>query len=674
MSRKTTCLALALLLLSAGPLLAAAPVPGDSEVDRLFWSRHWDSLEKYAAPRMDDLSPRELAVYANALWLQRQYGRSLEYLIELETEIPPELRPYLEMLVTLGYERTGRPVKAAEKAKTLWERKNRFLAPYAAYALGRLSQNTGDFSGAREWYLKMAEYGRDSRQRRQALQAVLSLPSPPLGDALGLLRESSFDKRALAILSDAGEKCPPDGFFYLGYNAYFDGEYAQAADYLQKVKETSALFDRASYFRGRALYRTGNASTAVGLWKDLALSDSRYASSSVASLRRASIDGDREAFFALETIAASESRSAAAALAALAETVSRRQGAEKALEYEDQLLDRFPDTQQAVDVLWERGWGEWRSGIPEKALESWNRGLHAGSGSRQEPRLLYWMSRAAETAGENILARGLVRRLETQYPLDYYRVLASPGYRPEVSPHTPEYLCGSPGLLESWGFVVYARLQLAGSTETSDIFRAARLALWMGDARGAYLAASLLARDATRLDPLPGPLLEALYPLAWERDVREAAGRFGLDPVDIWSIMRQESGFEAEAASPAGALGLMQLMPPTARENASMLDLKPGDVLNPSRNILLGAHHFMRLEKMFDRKELAFAAYNAGQGSVGRWLPMRGPLDEWIEEIPYDETSNYLKRVLANRDAYRLTHPGLAGSAAETAEKTVEKD
>jgi soluble lytic murein transglycosylase len=125
---------------------------------------------------------------------------------------------------------------------------------------------------------------------------------------------------------------------------------------------------------------------------------------------------------------------------------------------------------------------------------------------------------------------------------------------------------------------------------------------------------------------------------------------------EIWAIMRRESAFNPLAASHVGAMGLMQLMPPTARENARLLGLdEEADFFEPEVNILLGANHFGRLRGMFERVEHAVAAYNAGQGRVRSWLENTGEKTdwvEWIEEIPFDETREFVRQVMANRHVY----------------------
>jgi soluble lytic murein transglycosylase len=122
--------------------------------------------------------------------------------------------------------------------------------------------------------------------------------------------------------------------------------------------------------------------------------------------------------------------------------------------------------------------------------------------------------------------------------------------------------------------------------------------------------------------------------------------------------------------SAAGAVGLTQLMPPTAQEMARRLKLpRPGaaDLADPALNIRLGAAHLGELLARFGGSApLALAAYNAGGGAVRGWWRARAalPLDEFVEDIPLQETRGYVKRVLRSYAAYRMLYgaegePGL---------------
>jgi soluble lytic murein transglycosylase len=116
-------------------------------------------------------------------------------------------------------------------------------------------------------------------------------------------------------------------------------------------------------------------------------------------------------------------------------------------------------------------------------------------------------------------------------------------------------------------------------------------------------------------------------------------------------VLRQESLFRADAASSAGALGVAQLTPQTARETARRWKLPAptrADLFDPRINITLGAARVAELLEQFDEQlPVALGAYNAGASAAARWLPPRSTdSDVWIENIPYNETRAYVRRVL----------------------------
>ncbi|MBK1621047.1 hypothetical protein CKO42_22010 [Lamprobacter modestohalophilus] len=152
--------------------------------------------------------------------------------------------------------------------------------------------------------------------------------------------------------------------------------------------------------------------------------------------------------------------------------------------------------------------------------------------------------------------------------------------------------------------------------------------------------------------------LNLRFPLAYADLAREAAAERGL-PLDwVYAVIRQESAFDPDIASHAGAVGLMQLMPPTAREVALKNGLSEPerlDLIDPALNISLGTAYMAQMQRRFGGHSLlASAAYNAGPGAVSRWLPEK-PMagDLWMTEIPYGETRQYVRRVLTYRIFYR---------------------
>lgn len=151
--------------------------------------------------------------------------------------------------------------------------------------------------------------------------------------------------------------------------------------------------------------------------------------------------------------------------------------------------------------------------------------------------------------------------------------------------------------------------------------------------------------------------LELRFPLAYPGIVDEATRKAGqknaLDEYFVYAITRQESHFAMDAKSSAGAMGLMQLLPSTAKQTAKIHGVpyrRSYDLLKPHTNITLGSHYLGGLLKRFDNNRfLAAAAYNAGPTRVKRWLAQSDsklPYDIWIETIPFNETRNYVQNVL----------------------------
>ncbi|NEQ14116.1 MAG: lytic transglycosylase domain-containing protein, partial [Moorea sp. SIO3E2] len=134
-----------------------------------------------------------------------------------------------------------------------------------------------------------------------------------------------------------------------------------------------------------------------------------------------------------------------------------------------------------------------------------------------------------------------------------------------------------------------------------------------------------------------------------------------INPLLVISLIRQESRFEANITSVAGAMGLMQMLPSTAAWVGKSINFNDYKLDNPNDNIKLGTWFLAHSHRVYkDNSAFAIASYNAGQGNVGKWLKENEPidLDEFVETIPFSETRNYVKQVLGNYWNYlRLYNP-----------------
>ena len=175
-----------------------------------------------------------------------------------------------------------------------------------------------------------------------------------------------------------------------------------------------------------------------------------------------------------------------------------------------------------------------------------------------------------------------------------------------------------------------------------------RAASWIAQCRDWHGRAILtIARTPEQDD------LELRFPVAYRDVVEPAARRWNLSPATVYAIIRQESAFMPDARSPAGALGLMQLMPRTGRTVMRSTGRKwrgKRQLLAPELNVELGTRYFRSvLARMGGHHALAAASYNAGPSRVRGWLPETGGVDvvAWIDNIPFTETRRYVRRLLA---------------------------
>jgi soluble lytic murein transglycosylase len=172
-----------------------------------------------------------------------------------------------------------------------------------------------------------------------------------------------------------------------------------------------------------------------------------------------------------------------------------------------------------------------------------------------------------------------------------------------------------------------------------------------GYARSLQLANQL---PSTRRDREP-----YRYPLAFWQLIQQKSQERGLDPYLVVALIRQESLFDTHARSPAAALGLMQLLQPTAARVAKQIGIAVPTsemLFDPDVNLTLGMQYLKDLLARYsNNRQKAIAAYNAGESAVDRWekeIPS-DDIEEFVERIPYVETRGYVKLVLRNQQIYK---------------------
>ncbi|HOP16717.1 MAG: transglycosylase SLT domain-containing protein [Chromatiaceae bacterium] len=278
---------------------------------------------------------------------------------------------------------------------------------------------------------------------------------------------------------------------------------------------------------------------------------------------------------------------------------------------------------------------------------------------RQDESWTYWLARALQGTGDTQAADALYRktarertyygflaadRIGSEYHLEHVETPVSAALINEIAGLDAVKRVKELFALDRWGQAHSEWRAATAGMDNTRLQAAAKLA----EQEGWHDRAIFTLAQTGYWDDLV-----LRFPLQHATLVEENAKRHGIDIAWVFAVMRQESAFMSNARSHAGAMGLMQLMPATARSVAkTMLNRKPprrSELLEPDINIALGSAYLKQMKgELGDSAVLATAAYNAGPHRVTRWLPERTmPADIWIELVPFDETRGYLRRVLA---------------------------
>lgn len=325
------------------------------------------------------------------------------------------------------------------------------------------------------------------------------------------------------------------------------------------------------------------------------------------------------------------------------------------------------DAAERIDAEWHAGFIALRfRDQPGIALEHFNEAAKHAETPISVSRAAYWQGRAHEAIGQAAQARAAYERA-AEHPIAYYGQLA----RARLGlPDLPLRRTDAAGLQHLPGYRGVALLYQIGERDLA--VRLLHDLAQQLDATPELEALAAVARregDTRALLALGKGALQRGFPLDAAAFPITGVPEFPVlgDPMEraiVHAIARQESAFDPTATSHAGARGLMQMMPATARETARRANL-PFDWPRLGRDALysaqMGAAHLNDLLKEWRGSYiLTFAAYNAGSGNVRKWIaaygdPRKPEVDavDWVERIPFYETRNYVQRVMENVQVYR---------------------
>lgn len=345
-----------------------------------------------------------------------------------------------------------------------------------------------------------------------------------------------------------------------------------------------------------------------------------------------------------------------------------------------EILERYPTGRFAERAAWKAGWWAYRQGRFTDALQYFDKGAAQFPRSDYRPSWLYWSGRAAQQAGDVETGVARLRLTATDYHNSYYGRLAVKRLQGERGaaitptlqrqPATPPAIptAGRIASLLSLGLNREAmnELQYAQRVWGDSPMLQATIAVThrrMGNVRAGINAMKRAYPQylAAGGETMPSEILQIIFPVDYWPLLQKYSRERNLDPFVVAALVAQESNFDPVVVSHANAYGLMQILPSTGRSYARKLGVRPfstGRLKEVDVNVRLGTQIFADDIRKFGGVHFALAAYNAGGSRVVRWQREKPgmPQDEFIDDIPFPETQNYVKRILGTAEDYRFLY------------------
>jgi len=348
-----------------------------------------------------------------------------------------------------------------------------------------------------------------------------------------------------------------------------------------------------------------------------------------------------------------------------------------------EILERYPESRHAQRAAWRAGWWAYRRGEFAETVRVFEQAAARFPRSDYRPSWLYWSGRAHDQLGHTRTANARYAIVLADYQNSYYgreatrqlddrradavalTTAAVPVRSTEpletALPPTHNLIRAliAAGLYDD----ALKELQYAQRVWGDSAAIQATMGLVYsrsGDLRRGINAVKRAYPQyiASGGEELPVEMLRVLFPVQYWDAIKRHAAKHDLDPYLIAALMAQESTFDPGIRSRANAIGLMQIVPSTGSRYARRLGIRrfrSSMLTNPEINIRIGTAIFADLVQRTGGTHLALASYNAGEGAVARWVSERGRIaaDEFIDDIPYPETQNYVKRIVGTAEDYR---------------------
>ncbi len=349
---------------------------------------------------------------------------------------------------------------------------------------------------------------------------------------------------------------------------------------------------------------------------------------------------------------------------------------ENALILYKEITEKYSDGNYAPESLWHIFWDKYIKKDYKNAELLAIKHIQKYKQVKSSPKLLFWFAKTLEKEGKTADAHNYLSKLTTKYPDDYYGLRAEYILNKKNNFWKTDKTKKIPIQKEEIEFpIILSHLDIKDLKLINTIlemgdydiwddadFENPIIKSWIELKKNNKTRSIVIARNAIAEMDIKPPYMSASYKLAypryWIEEINIAGKKLELDPYLIIALIREESYFNENAKSISNATGLMQLMPATANYMISMLSDNIPSYTNlddPRMNMYLGCNYLKYLYDKFKNDIFVVASYNGGEGSVSKWLKTYSTTDydEFIENIPFDETRNYVKKVFRSYHLYR---------------------
>ncbi|AFZ48778.1 Lytic transglycosylase catalytic [Cyanobacterium stanieri PCC 7202] len=598
-------------------------------------------------------------------------GEAWNYLQNLERQYPI-LAPYIVLRQGRALELTNDNLRAQQQ----WERLiNDYPdSPVIVEAYYRLGQQEPEY-----WQRAIAEFPQHPRTKEIIYELLAQNPNQK--ELLLIITENDLSARSDSfrdkLVSDYQEELEPSQWQMIGDTYWARGQYRKGAEAYENAPSSPENLYRIA----RGFQVAEQETLAMEAYQRLIEEYPNESQTGLGLRRLATLVSTDQALEYLDRVAENFPNEAPQALSQKISLLSSENRADEANMVRNQVISRFPESDQAADFRWQIA-QDFAQG--NDLVSAWQWAQEIGINNPEAgitPRASFWVGKWAQRLGQNEEAQRAFEFVLESYPNSYYawrsafNLGRSVGDFTDIRDLTFEVETPAMRFIPPGGSTMFKELYLLGEDQDAIALFEAQLSdpenpsvteqFTQGVLRqldGEYLQSiSLIWSLSTRENPeelrqwrilrRSPEYWYALFPMPYKDLIVKWSSERNLNPFLVTALIRQESRFQPLIQSPVGATGLMQVMPETGEWIAPQIGLEEYSLTDIDDNINLGTWYLDYTHRNYDNNSLlAIASYNAGPSNVDSWIQRfdLSDFDQFVENIPFPETKGYVETVFGN--------------------------